>query len=69
MSDAVVLPPSKRLMVAVVNDTPVTLAVHLGFGHDPAGAVGASEVTVNRAWPFLGVEKGPLLPTTVVVKL
>jgi hypothetical protein len=55
--------------VASVNATSVTVAVHIGFGHDPAGAVGATDVTVNRAWPFLGVGNGPLLPATVVVKL
>jgi hypothetical protein len=36
-------------MVAVVNATSVTVAVHLGFGHDPAGAVGAVVVTVYGA--------------------
>ena len=40
---------SKRLIVAVVNATSVTVAVHLGFGHDPAGAEGASVVTVYGA--------------------
>jgi hypothetical protein len=37
---------SKRLIVAVVNATSVTVAVHLGFGHEPAGAEGAVDVTV-----------------------
>jgi hypothetical protein len=60
---------SKSVTVAVVNVTSVTVAVHIGFGHEPGGAVGVSEVTVNRAWPFLGVAKGPLVPVTVVVKL
>ena len=64
------LPSSKRLIVAsLVNATSVTVAVHFGFGHDPAGAEGAVDVTVYLAWPFLGVEKGPLVPVTPVVKL
>jgi hypothetical protein len=57
------------VIVAVVNATSVTVAVHIGFGHDPGGAVGVFDVTVNRAWPFLGVANGPLVPATVVVKL
>ena len=61
---------SKRLIVAsLVNATSVTVAVHFGFGHDPAGAEGAVDVTVYLAWPFLGVAKGPLLPVTPVLKL
>jgi hypothetical protein len=40
---------SKRVTVAVVNATSVTVAVHIGFGHDPGGAVGVSDVTVKRA--------------------
>jgi hypothetical protein len=61
---------SKSVIVAsLVNTTSVTVAVHLGFGHEPAGAVGASDVTVKRAEPFLGVAKGPLLPATPVLKL
>jgi hypothetical protein len=35
---------SKRLRVAVVNATSVTVAVHFGFGHDPAGADAAFSV-------------------------
>jgi DNA-binding NarL/FixJ family response regulator len=35
---------SNRLTVAVVNSTSVTVAVHFGFGHDPAGADGAYEI-------------------------
>jgi hypothetical protein len=60
---------SKRLIVAVVNATSVTVAVHLGFGHDPAGAVGAFVVTVYGLWPFLGVENGPEDPAAVKLKL
>ena len=56
-------------MVAVVNVTSVTVAVHIEFGHEPAGAVGVVVDTSNRYWPFLGVGTGPLLPATVVVKL
>jgi hypothetical protein len=40
---------SKRVTVASANSTSVTVAVHIGFGHEPAGAVGATVVTVNRA--------------------
>lgn len=37
---------SSRVIVAVVKLTSVTVAVHFGFGHDPAGAVGVFVVTV-----------------------
>jgi hypothetical protein len=60
---------SKRLIVAVVNATSVTVAVHLGFGHDPAGAEGAFVVTVYGLWPFLGVGNGPEDPAAVKLKL
>jgi hypothetical protein len=60
---------SKRLRVAVVNATSVTVAVHFGFGHDPAGAVGAFVVTVYADWPFLGVANGPDDPAAVKEKL
>jgi hypothetical protein len=60
---------SRSVIVAVVNVTSVTVAVHFGFGHEPGGAVGAVDVTVNGDWPFLGVGKGPLVPVTVVEKL
>jgi hypothetical protein len=60
---------SSSVTVAVVNVTSVTVAVHIGFGHDPGGADGVSDVTVNRAWPFRGVANGPLVPVTVVLKL
>jgi hypothetical protein len=60
---------SRSVIVAVVNCTSVTVAVHFGFGHEPAGAVGTSDVTVKRAEPFLGVGCGPPLPVDVVVKL
>jgi hypothetical protein len=61
---------SKSVMVAsLVNSTSVTVAVHFGFGHEPAGADGAFDSTVKRAWPFLGVAKGPLVPVTPVLKL
>jgi hypothetical protein len=64
------LPSSKRLIVAsLVNCTSVTSALHFGFGHAPAGAEGAFDVTVYLAEPFLGVMKGPLLPVRSVVKL
>jgi hypothetical protein len=46
---------SRSVMVAVVNCTSVTVAVHIGFGHEPGGAVGAVVVTSNWYWPFLGV--------------
>jgi hypothetical protein len=39
---------SRSVMVASVNVTPVTVAVHIGFGHEPGGAVGAVVDTVNR---------------------
>jgi hypothetical protein len=32
--------PSNRVKVASPNSTSVTVAVHIGFGHDPGGAVG-----------------------------
>jgi hypothetical protein len=60
---------SNRLMVAVVNDTSVTVAVHIGFGHDPAGAVGAFVLTVYGDWPFRGVGNGPDDPAAVNEKL
>jgi hypothetical protein len=63
------LESSNRLSVAVVNATSVTVAVHLGFGHDPAGAVGAVVVTVYADWPFLGVANGPEDPAAVKEKL
>src|SRR6266511_3392109 len=56
-------------MVAVVNCTSVTVAVHIGFGHEPGGAVGAVVVTSNWYWPFLGVGTGPVVPVTLVVKV
>jgi len=64
------VPSSNSVTVAsLVNSTSVTLAVHCGFGQDPAGATGAFDVTVNLACPFLGVAKGPLLPARSVSKL
>ena len=60
---------SNSVMVAVVKLTSVTVAVHFGFGQEPAGATGAVVLTVNEAWPFLGVGCGPPLPVSVVVKL
>jgi hypothetical protein len=60
---------SLRVMVASPNSTSVTVAVHCGFGHDPAGAEGVIVVTVNLKLPFLGVGWGPLVPVAVVVKL
>jgi hypothetical protein len=56
-------PSSLRVIVAVpVKATSVTLAVHLGFGHEPAGAEGATVVTVYLTEPFLGVGWGPEEP-------
>jgi hypothetical protein len=55
--------------VASPNSTSTTVAVHIEFGHEPGGASGVSDSTVNRNWPFLGVANGPLVPATVVVKL
>jgi hypothetical protein len=46
---------SKSVSVASPKWTSVTVAVHIGFGHDPAGAVGETVVTVKRNEPFLGV--------------
>jgi hypothetical protein len=46
---------SKSVSVAVVNWTSVTVPVHCGFGHEPAGAVGELVPTVKRNEPFLGV--------------
>jgi hypothetical protein len=60
---------SRRVSVAVVNVTSVTAAVHIGFGQEPDGAVGAIVVTSNRNWPFFGVGIGPIVPVAVVVKL
>jgi hypothetical protein len=40
---------SRRVIVAVVNATSVTVAVHRGFGHDPAGATGVVVLTVKLA--------------------
>jgi hypothetical protein len=51
---------SKSVRVAVVNDTSVTVAVHPGFGQEPAGAVGASDVNLPPVWPLFGVANGPL---------
>ena len=62
-------PSSVRVTVASPNSTSVTVAVHFGFGHDPAGAVGVTDSTSKRNEPFLGVGSGPLLPVVVVVKL
>ena len=55
--------------MASPNSTSTTVAVHIEFGHEPGGASGVSDSTVNRNWPFLGVANGPLVPATVVVKL
>jgi hypothetical protein len=60
---------SKRLIVAVVKATSVTVAVHMGFGHESAGAEGAFDVTVYGDWPFLGVGNGPELPVAVKERL
>jgi hypothetical protein len=53
----------------LVNDTSVTVAVHFGLGHDPAGALGACVATVYLNWPFLGVGRDPVLPSASKVKL
>lgn len=60
-------PSSLRDTVASPNATSVTVAVHCGFGHDLAGAVGAIDVTVNRNDPFLGVGMSPVPPEAAVV--
>jgi hypothetical protein len=62
-------PSSVSVMVASPNSRSTTVAVHIGFGHEPGGADGVSDSTVNRSWPFLGVARSPLVPATVVVKL
>jgi len=59
---------SWSVMVAFVKVTSVTVAVHIEFGHEPGGAVGAVVVTLNLNWPFLGVGTGPVVPATVVLK-
>jgi hypothetical protein len=61
------IPSSLRVTVASPNSTSVTAAVHCGFGHDPAGAVRAIDVTLNRNDPFLGVGISPVPPEAVVV--
>ena len=64
------LPSSRSVSVAVVKLTSVTVAVHIGFGHDPAGAVGVADVRfLNWNWPLRGVGVGPREPVEVVVKL
>jgi hypothetical protein len=63
------VPSSRSVIVAVVNCTSVTVAVHIGFGHERAGAIGVAVVTLKDAWPFLGVGCGPPLPVDVVEKL
>jgi hypothetical protein len=52
---------SKSVRVASVKWTSVTVAVHIGLGHEPGGAVGLTVVTVKRNWPFLGVSWSPVL--------
>jgi hypothetical protein len=59
---------SKSVSVAVVNVTSTTLAVHISFGHDPAGAVGVADVRFLN-WPLRGVGVGPREAVEVVVKL
>jgi hypothetical protein len=39
---------SKSVRVASVKWTSVTVAVHIGFGHEPGGAVGATVSTEKR---------------------
>jgi len=39
---------SSRVRVASPNSTSTTVAVHCGFGHDPAGAAGVLVDTVKR---------------------
>jgi hypothetical protein len=46
---------SNNVSVASVKWTSVTVAVHIGFGHEPGGAVGETVSTEMRNWPFLGV--------------
>src|SRR5215208_736466 len=47
------------------NVTSVTLAVHFGFGQEPAGAVGSSVVRIILALPFASGVKVPVAPTGV----
>jgi hypothetical protein len=55
--------------VASVKWTSVTVAVHIGFGHEPGGAVGATVSTEKRNWPFRGVSWSPVLPAPAKLKL
>jgi hypothetical protein len=56
------------VIVALVKVTSVTVALHFGFGQDPAGAVGAKVVTSKLALPFL-TSMPDWVPVTVVVKV
>ena len=60
---------SKSVSVASVKWTSVTVAVHIGFGHEPGGAVGATVSTEKRNWPFRGVSWSPVLPAPAKLKL
>jgi hypothetical protein len=60
---------SKSVSVAVVKCTSVTVPVHIGVGHEPAGAVGAAVETLKRNWPFRGVSWSPVLPAPSKLKL
>jgi hypothetical protein len=60
---------SKSVRVASVKWTSVTVAVHIGFGHEPGGAVGATVSTEKRNCPFLGVSWSPVLPAPAKLKL
>jgi hypothetical protein len=53
---------SSRVRVTSPNATSTMLAVHMGFGHEPAGASGSSVPRLNRNEPFLGVASGPVVP-------
>jgi hypothetical protein len=50
--------------------TSVTVAVHFGFGHEPAGADGSAVLRLrNLNWPFVVVGMSPVLPEASNEKL
>ena len=51
------------------NSTSVTVAVHFGFGHEPAGAAGSAVLRRNLNWPFVFVGMFPVLPEASNEKL
>ena len=61
---------SVSVMVADVNFTSVTVAVHMSFGHEPAGALGVVVDTFLKLYePFRGVGRVPVPPVALKVKL